>query len=158
MDAIQDLLERDAITRRIHAYARALDEKAWDRLDACFHPEARVDYRCAGGPAGAYFDDVRAWLVEVLEPIAVMQHFVTNIEIELDGDHATAIVYGVNVNRMDAEDETTVLTCGGIYRDRLARRDGAWRFLERTEERTFAVGDMPELPDVGGDPSARGAT
>jgi hypothetical protein len=143
---LEELVEKQAIAELVHRYALALDRKDWALLDRCFTPDARLDYRSAGGPAGAYHPELRKWLVQVLEPIPVMQHLVSNLVIELDGDRARATVYGVNVNRMGPDESGPNLVCGGIYHDRLVKGEDGWRFCERVEERTFVEGVLPELP------------
>ncbi len=143
--SLEALIEKQAITDLIHRYATALDTKDWALLDECFVADARLDYESAGGPAGPYQPELRDWLIEVLEPIPLMQHLVTNIVIELDGKRARARVYTVNVNRMGEDPEGENLICGGIYYDRLEKGALGWRFTERAEERTFVEGVLPEL-------------
>ena len=140
-----ELTEKAAILDVIHRYALALDRKDWKLLDRCFTQDARLDYTTAGGPAGSYRTELRAWLIEILEPVPVLQHFVSNVIIELDGDRARATVYGVSVNQFDSNEGGPTLVCGGIYHDRLEKGSEGWRFSERVEERTFVDGELPDL-------------
>ena len=136
------LLDKAAIEAVLKRYARALDEKAFDDLDACFTPDAHLDYTCAGGIAGAY-PEVKAWLVEVLPPIAEMQHFTTNVELVLDGDTATGTSYTLNVNGMRvASGEVKHMIVGAQYVDRFVRTPDGWRISYRREDRLAAFGHV----------------
>ena len=78
MDELREMLDHFAVEKILKRYARALDEKDYDALDACFTPDAVLDYRAAGGIRDSY-PVVKAWLKEVLDPLPEMQHFTTNI-------------------------------------------------------------------------------
>ncbi|WP_157218861.1 nuclear transport factor 2 family protein [Flavisphingomonas formosensis] len=139
-DALRALIDQAAIETLLKRYARALDERAFDALDAVFTPDAQLDYTCAGGIAGAY-PEVKAWLAEVLTPIAEMQHFTTNVEVELDGDRAAGKSYTINVNGMrTATGEVKHMVVGAQYIDRLVRTPAGWRIAERREERFTVLG------------------
>lgn len=145
---IRELLDKQAITAVLKRYARALDEKAFDMLDQCFVADAHLDYTCAGGIAGPY-PDVKSWLVQVLPPIAEMQHFTTNVEIEIDGGTATGKSYTLNVNGMrDASGEVKHMIVGAEYIDKYVRTDDGWRIIYRREERFTTFGHSFGPTDV----------
>ena len=58
-------------------------------------------------------------------------HITTNIEIDLDGDHATARSRHLLFTR--GPDGRPKPTLAGQYRDDLIREDGAWKFLRRVD-------------------------
>src|SRR5579859_2066890 len=102
MDEVREMLDHHAIEKILKRYARALDEKNYDALDAVFTEDAVLDYTAAGGIKGTY-PVVKNWLKEVLDPMPEMQHFTTNVEIEFDGDHAKGASYTLNINGVHAE-------------------------------------------------------
>ncbi|MDB5396656.1 MAG: nuclear transport factor 2 family protein [Rhodospirillales bacterium] len=140
MDELREMLDQYAIEKVLKHYARALDEKNYDALDACFTADAVLDYTGAGGIKGTYAV-VKAWLKDVLDPIPEMQHFTTNVEIVFDGDRATGTSYTLNVNGM--RDETGMLqhmVVGAQYFDSFARTPKGWRITSRREARFCTFG------------------
>ena len=145
---VQEILDQWAIEKLLKRYARALDDRSFDALDDCFTSDAHLDYTCAGGIAGPY-PQAKAWLAEVLPPIAEMQHFITNIEIEVEGDQARGKSYTLNVNGLRlASGEVKHMIVGAQYIDRFARTPVGWRIVERREERFTTFGHMFGPEDV----------
>jgi uncharacterized protein (TIGR02246 family) len=92
--ALQNLLDRAAITDLIHAYCFHFDRNEPDALAALFAPDAIVDYSpetpdLAGVPA------IRAAVAAGLTTIfAATSHHVSNVTIRFDGpDTATSVCY-----------------------------------------------------------------
>src|ERR1700753_1049518 len=102
MDELREMLDHYAIEKILKRYARALDEKNYDALDAVFTADAVLDYTAAGGIRDTY-PIVKKLLKEGLDPMPEMQPFTTNIEIEFDGDRARGASYTFNVNGVHAE-------------------------------------------------------
>ena len=138
---LRELLDQHAIERLLKRYASAIDRKQYDRLDAVFTPDAWIDYVEAGGIAGRY-PEVKRWLAEVLAPIEEMQHFITNVELEFDGDTATGSTYTLNVNGIRVQGELKHMIVGAVYVDRLTRTTQGWRIVERKESRLCTFGHV----------------
>jgi len=136
---LRELLDQHAIERLLKRYASAIDRKQYDRLDDVFSADAWIDYRGAGGIAGHY-PEVKRWLAEVLAPIGEMQHFISNVELEFDGDAATGSTYTINVNGITVEGELKHMIVGAVYVDRFVRRPEGWRIVERRESRLCTFG------------------
>ena len=131
---IRHLADRLEIDDLLTRYTRAIDTGEWDRLDAVFTPEARIDYTASGGIAGAY-PEVKAWLAKVLPMFPKRQHVIAQREVELEGDRARVTAYFLNpmvMSRPDAADE--LWEFGGYYHHRLVRTDAGWRSEELVEE------------------------
>jgi hypothetical protein len=141
MDDMREMLDQFAIEKLLKRYARALDEKNFDALDAVFTPDAMLDFGAAGGIRDSYLV-VKSWLKEVLDPMPEMQHFTTNVEIEFDGDSATGKSYTFNVNGVRAEGKLQHMNVGAQYFDRFARTPAGWRITERREARLVCFGYM----------------
>ena len=139
MDEMREMLDHYAIEKILKRYARALDEKNYDALDAVFTEDAVLDYTAAGGIKGTY-PVVKKWLKEVLDPMPEMQHFTTNVEIEFDGDHAKGVSYTFNVNGVHADGKLQHMTVGAQYFDTFARTAQGWRIAARREARLVTFG------------------
>lgn len=106
-------------------YANAIDELDFGALTTVFTPDARVSY--GGGP----------WLVGVdavvehisgLRNFAATFHFMGNMQIDVDGDHARSTTR--SMTHLIAPDG--VLHARALrYRDQLVRTPDGWRISER---------------------------
>jgi hypothetical protein len=151
MDDTREMLDHYVIEKILKRYARALDEKNYDALDAVFTADAVLDYTAAGGIKGLY-PVVKTWLKEVLDPLPEMQHFTTNVEIEFDGDRATGASYTLNVNGVhDSEGKLQHMTVGAQYFDTFLRTPQGWRITSRREARLVTFGYIfgPEPQKAG---------
>lgn len=142
-DQIADRFEiEDLLTR----YATGVDTKDWDLWESCFTPDAHIDYSAFGGTTGGV-KEVRAWLAEVMTRFAATQHLVTNRDIELDGDRATARSGFYNPMAYALGDDKRVLFFeGGYYCDELVRTSEGWRIKTRREEFSYSTRLSPLLP------------
>src|SRR4051812_7616143 len=84
---IQEISDRLEIQGLLAKYARAVDTCDWALWRSLFTDDATVDYSSAGAIAGTR-DEVAAWLEAALGAMQMMQHFITNIEIDISGDTA----------------------------------------------------------------------
>ncbi len=76
-----------AIQRVLSDYAWACDNGDWDLLGSVFTADSRLDYSSTGGPAGGREEVIR-WLRESLSQVPVIQHVVSNFQIEVNRDRA----------------------------------------------------------------------
>ena len=127
IQALSDTLEIHAALAR---YARGVDDKDWELWKTVFTPDARVDYVSAGGSAGSR-DEIADWLRDSLADFPMTQHYITNIEVDLDGDEAkvTAFFY----NPMIFPGATELSYCGGRYHHRFVRTPDGWKSRELIE-------------------------
>ncbi len=131
LQTVSDRLEVDDLLTR---YTRAIDTGDWDRLDAVFTPDARIDYTATGGMAGP-FPEVKRWLAENLPLFSRRQHVLGQKEVELRGDEAAVTAYFLNPMVLPREDGSELLwEFGGFYRHRLVRTAAGWRSRELVEE------------------------
>jgi hypothetical protein len=134
LQAVADKLEIHELLAR---YARAVDTKDWGLYRSVFTPDAGIDYTSAGAVAGTR-DEVAQWLEEGFVHIPMTQHFISNIEVELDGDraHVRAMFY----NPMQLPGMTDLSYCGGYYDHDLIRTADGWKSDRLTEENLWFVG------------------
>lgn len=129
------LADRAAITDLLYRYCRAVD-----RLDAplghsIWHADGTADYG-----AGVYQGDGRG----VIDHICAQHlhtlhhsHQVTNIVIELAGDHAASEAYYFAALRIRRGGAVQQMSIWGRYIDRWSRRGGAWGIEHRLAIRDF---------------------
>ncbi|MEE2032901.1 nuclear transport factor 2 family protein [Rhodococcus chondri] len=128
---LQELQDKAEIADLIYRYATAVDTKDWDRMASVFTEDAHLDYSSVGYPPGSR-DEVLAILRRALEQVPMTQHFVTNIEIRLDGDRA--LVRAMFYNPMRLPGATELTYCGGNYHHEMVRTSDGWKSCRLTEE------------------------
>jgi len=145
---IRELSDRLQIQDLLVRYTRAIDTRDWALLDTCFLPDARVDYTATGGVAGSY-PEVRAWLAQALAPFPITVHYVTNSQVELDGDRARARTLVLNpMFFADPDGSLHDFTVGATYVDELVWTDGGWRIAKRSEEAGYLQGQLPKALQI----------
>lgn len=121
--------DREAIYRLQLAYRRHLDERDFAAFAALFAPDGewRGPLGTARGPAA-----IESFLDETLERFLEHErtyHLICNVEIDVDGDTATASSTQCYVVR--GKDDEPVVRHIGRYEDILVRVGPDWRFQLR---------------------------
>ncbi|NGY04798.1 nuclear transport factor 2 family protein [Solimonas terrae] len=146
MLSAQQISDRLELEQLVVAYAYAIDERAFERLDHIFTPDAHIDYRAAGGIAGGY-PEIRKWLPEALAIFPGYMHFNGNFAFEIEGDEARGKVACINPMVLPKADGTPgegeTMFFGLWYLDRYRRTAAGWRIVERVEKRSFDY-NMPD--------------
>ena len=142
MDAIQELLEIEAIKKLKARYQRAVDTKDWELMRSVLAPDAKSVYS-----DGKYAFDGRDAIVEFLArglgtPEIQSMHHAHTPEIEMTSETtATGIWYledfVVSPRPSDGAPDGTVLHGTGIYQDEYVKIDGAWHIQRTGYERIF---------------------
>jgi len=130
---LQELSDRAEIQDLLVAEASAMDLREWARWEACFTPDAEIDYSGNDGAAGRPAM-VGAWLAEVLGRFHSTQHLSSNAEIALDGDRARARTMQYIAVKMETSQDVRVVFSGIWFRDELVRTQAGWRIAARVEE------------------------
>ena len=128
LGALNDKLEIHELLAR---YARGVDDRDWDLYRDVFTPDAHIDYTSAGAIAGTR-DEVVAFMQEVFPTIPWSQHYITNIEVDLDGDRAA--VTACFHNPMIFPGTTELSSCGGRYHHQFVRTPDGWKSCDLREE------------------------
>jgi len=127
---LQALSDRLDIQELLARYARGLDTKDWELWRSVFTPDSTIDYRSAGGIVGS-LDEVSAWLEKAFGSMTMTQHFITNVEVDLDGDRATARALFFNPLQLTGVDQQW--SCGGSYLHELVRTADGWKSTSLVE-------------------------
>ena len=129
--AIQDLAT---------SYAHAVDDGDWDRWEALFTPDARIDYTAAGGIAGTPAE-LRAWMPGAMAVFTFSLHTTATHEIRFTGpDAAAGRVHVFNRNGVVWDGEPEIFDVSAIYHDTYGRVGDAWRIASRTEQTLCLTG------------------
>ncbi|MDO9434625.1 nuclear transport factor 2 family protein [Hydrogenophaga sp.] len=123
-DALQALLDKQAITEVFYRYARASDRGDLDLMRACFHPDAVRD---EGHTRLLMTDYIDKWATLIVHPARVVTHSLSNVLIELDGDTASGEAHVLNFTRLKKDGEKFDTLTMSRFVDRFERRDGVWR-------------------------------
>jgi hypothetical protein len=117
-----------AIPNRIAAYARALDDRDFDAVAACFTPGAQVTY--SGVTLAPGREAIVAYL-QGLRSLIATTHIMSVPVIELDGERAHVETSGLAFLVVPAEPQPVVRTRGLRYADEFVLEDGEWLIAER---------------------------
>ena len=129
----QELSDRAEIQDLVVAEASAMDRRDWERWQACFTPDAAIDYSENDGAVGAP-PEVRAWLASVLGRFHSYQHLSSNTEIEFGGDTARVRTMQYIAVKMEGPDGVRVVFSGIWFRDEVTRTPDGWKISKRHEE------------------------
>jgi 3-phenylpropionate/cinnamic acid dioxygenase small subunit len=142
--SLQDISDRIEINDLLIRYTKAIDQKDWKLLDSVFTPDAEVDYVSSGGIKGSY-PEARAWLEKALAIFPTTVHYVTNSEVTLAGDRASARTAVYNPMFFRNPDGTLHhFAVGAYYVDELVRTKQGWRIAKRREDQAFLEGAFPK--------------
>jgi SnoaL-like protein len=123
------LLAKQALHELNAAYCRAMDRADATALAALFHPGAIVNGGMFNGDAAHFSQAGPAWL---REHATLVFHSVTNEFFVVEGDVASGESYLLAFLTMRTEGGNRDVITGGRYLDRYERRNGQWRFTQRT--------------------------
>jgi hypothetical protein len=137
--AIQGLLDKEAIRELVQIYCRAADRHDHELMRSLYHEDATDDH-------GSFFKglamDFIDMLPEIQAPMEILHHNVTTHNIELDGDEAEGETYILAFHKVKTDDGAFDLLIGGRYFDKYEKRDGVWKFSSRA-----VVADWANLHD-----------
>lgn len=127
--AVQDLLDREAIRECLYRYCRGVDRGDEIALRATYWNDATDRHGAYQGTASGFCD----WAMELLKTAGRMVHMIGNIMIELHGDRALAESYfhAVQEDRKTTDKPMEVVLYGR-YIDRFEKRGDEWKVAART--------------------------
>jgi 3-phenylpropionate/cinnamic acid dioxygenase small subunit len=150
-DDIGELRDRLAINDLLVRYAWAIDTKDFEALDNVFTADAHIDYTATGGIAGS-LAEIKPWLAESLAAFPATQHLLSNSEVTIDGDRATARTAVYNpMGAATREGPLHFFFLGGVYADQMVRTPAGWRITQRVEHFVWMDGKLPRelyVPDA----------
>jgi len=143
--SVQEISDRQEIQDMLYAYADFIDKKEFDRLRDIFAEDAYIDYSAFGGSVGNREETIQFLKEAMAETFPNTQHLNANMQIKIEGDHATGRVMCFNPMEMNMPDGGThVFMLGLWYVDKYVRTERGWRIQERSEEKSWAF-NTPEF-------------
>ena len=123
-----------AINALLMTYAECVDGARWDDMGALFeHATYRIEHADSGHVStyqGA--GDVRGFGAQTIvydDGTPRTKHVITNVDIHVDGDSATASSYATVFQQTDVFPLQPI--AAGRYIDRFEKVEGGWRFADR---------------------------
>jgi 3-phenylpropionate/cinnamic acid dioxygenase small subunit len=126
----RSILDELDVQRVLTDYAWACDNKDWDLLRSVFTADAQLDYSSTHGPAGGR-EEVTGWLERSLSQVPVIQHTVSNFQIDVSGGRAAGRAMFLTSARLPGMDD--MLVTGGYYDLAFRREPDGWK-IERLVE------------------------
>jgi hypothetical protein len=128
LDALDAMLDRDGIRDCLARLARGEDRRNAELITGCYWPEAKLDLGVFVGPFAEYL----AWVVPGAPSIPVTLHTLGHSLIESHGATAAVETHVTSYHRIDMGEQHRDIVIGGRYLDRLEKRGGEWRIVQRT--------------------------
>ena len=136
---LQVLLDKQEITELVHRYCNAADRHDHDKMRSLYHEDAIDDH-------GSFFKGLAMEFIDRLpaiqEPMEILHHNVTTVNIAVDGDYAEGEIYILAFHKVRTDEGSIDLLIGGRYFDKYERREGRWKFSHRA-----VVADWANLHD-----------
>jgi hypothetical protein len=123
-DAIEQLMDRQAIQDVLVRYCRGIDRCDAELLRSAYWEDGTDDHGSFSGNAWEFCDHV----IPALQRMQRTMHLISNVHVELQGSTAKAETYCVAHHLLDDENEMVV---GGRYLDLLEKRNEEWRIKTR---------------------------
>jgi ketosteroid isomerase-like protein len=122
--AIRALQDRADVTDTLYRYASTIDRFDVDGLRAVLADDLVAQYGNAEPVAGA--DAVAGWIGDAIAGVVWQHHLLSVYHVEVDGDHAKALVYHTS-HQVFAEDPESAKLLVGRYHTELRREADGWR-------------------------------
>jgi 3-phenylpropionate/cinnamic acid dioxygenase small subunit len=126
-----ELQAKQQITELLYRRARAGDRRDVELALACYHRGATESHEGFDGTAADFITTASMIAPTSTAPVSCLWHFISNIVIDLDGDHAEVESYHIAVVIRDEANGQAETRIGGRYLDKMARRHGRWGIVHR---------------------------
>lgn len=139
------MLDEFQLRKLVHRYCRAVDRGDDAQLRSLYHHDAQDHH---GAFSTGSTEDFFSQLAAARPYIKSMQHNVTTVNFAVSGEHAEGEVYTIATHTFRAGDHDVDVVIGGRYLDKYEKRDGTWKFTERTIVTDWAHVNDPSTLDL----------
>ena len=122
--AIRALQDRMDITDVLYRYASTIDRFDLDGMRGVLADDVWAQYGNAEPVSGG--DALASWIGEAIANVVWQHHLLSVYHVEVDGDHASALVYHTS-HQMFEDDPDTAKLIVGRYHSELRREHDGWR-------------------------------
>lgn len=121
------------ITRLMARFARGIDLRDWDLYRSVFTDEIDIDYTSyRAGNEGRFRAEDWVQRGRMLFPgLAASQHFLSNLDIDIDGEEGTVTSYVRAEHVLPNTSGDSMFTIGGYYTDGVVRVGGEWKIRSK---------------------------
>lgn len=133
------LLDEREIGRTLTCFARAMDDRDWERVRSILTPDATAEL--GTGPLMGP-DAIIALMRQYLDGCGPTQHLLGNVLINVSGDLAESRAYVSDMHLGAGDRQALSFVTLGDYHDRWQRMHGAWRLAHRTKINRGHKGDF----------------
>lgn len=137
--------DKAACAELIQCWGFWRDQGRWDELLETFHPDGRISVTWFSGPFAAF---VEASKRSFGSPRSSSKHLIGTPMLKLSGERAVAETNVAILGRQDLDGIWVDSVAHARFLDRLKRRQGTWRIVERV-----AVYEKDTLTAVRPDPA-----
>jgi ketosteroid isomerase-like protein len=129
MERLRRLADENDIRKVIYRYCRALDRFQWDEVRACYHPDATDNHGDFRGDVDGFIEMISGRMPRLVSS----SHFIGNVLVDVDGDHARAESYAISLSRLSSKGDKPQSDqwVGFRYVDDFEQREGEWRIATR---------------------------
>jgi hypothetical protein len=135
-DRLRELEDRVEIQEMLARYGRCLDGHDWEGFRALFADDLHADHGVVAPP----IDGLDTFMAAVKLMAGFMeygQHYVTNAEVEIRGDEATARAFVLAMHDVILDGERQLVPAGGWYEDSLRRTPDGWEIYRLIVHETW---------------------
>jgi ketosteroid isomerase-like protein len=122
--AIRAIQDRIDITDTLYRYGSTIDRFDWDGLRDVLSDDLVAQYGNAEPVEGG--DAVAEWISGFCGDVAWQHHLLSVYHVEVDGDHATALIYHTSHQGFAEEPDAPKLLVGR-YHNELRREADGWK-------------------------------
>lgn len=141
---LRSLEDRLELTEMLARYGRALDTHDTALLAEVFADDLYVEHGAVTPPVHGR-DAFVELVLSTLPSMKYVQHYVTNVEVEVDGDEARARAFVLAVHDVELDGEPVQVPAGAAYHVGARRSEGGWRFHRLIVEETWMDPRIPRL-------------
>jgi ketosteroid isomerase-like protein len=127
---VQELLDKEAIREAIFRYCRGVDRGDAELVTSAYHPDA-IDDRGHVSYTGETIGE--GMVGAMLQQMAMTSHHITGQTIVVHGDTAAVESYMIGIHSPNSPDGPKRMMSSGRSFDKLEKRDGEWRIVERRQ-------------------------
>ena len=131
VDPVAETVDYVAISRLHGVYADIVNRRAWEEFAEIFLPDAPVRIDTVTNPIVDVTgpQELGAFIGGAIERFEFFEFVILNLRVEIDGDAARSRVFMCELRQ--ERDSGRFTRAFGLYRDRLQRSEGRWRYARR---------------------------